>query len=770
SKPETILETTGTVGFSPVDLAVGPEGDLFVAVGGRGTEGGVFRVRHTGSTDSRRDISISGVPFDMLAGVLNAPQPLSSWSRAEWVPYAKEIGRPAFVRAAGDNRRTAAERIRAIEIVVELFQGLLVNEVPTLIADDQPQVVARAAWALGRAGQDAETERQLAQLTHHADPRVQRATWEALATFTQLTKHSADARWSVLSDRVERRIRAAAHLADVKRYTRHPLIPLKGDTTGPRAVAALWQMKHRGTLSLDHFGQAAATASATQDNALRLECIRLCQIALNDVNSAPAKPDVYAGYLPNGEPKMGENIRRWAQTMASIFPTDDADTNRELSRLLGMVRLKDPALLARIVAQIAEKTSVAEDVHYLIVLSLLEGNRDAQVTRNTAASLCQLHHKLRDLELYTSRNWPLRVGETLEQLCSKDPALADAVLQDPQFGLAEHSFLLERMSGDTLRKGSESLVERILDTDEEDRVSAQLVNTIARLPHQKSFPLLRKLWPIVLLRDAIVIQLASHPKEQDRSHLAEGLDSVQPEVVLAAAKALAQLRDSQAEGEWKAAASALRRACLDPAQKDSRSAIQALLQHWTSEEIRVSEQKQKDLRDQYQPWFDLIVQRFPQLATVNDSRDVVAWQERAAEIDWSVGDADAGKEVFRQRACAGCHGRTNRIGPSLAEVGKRSSIADLLIAIVDPHRDVSPAYQATLLETATGKTYRGVIVYESPDATLLQTSAETTIRITGQEILSQRRSALSLMPTGLLAGATDRQVADLVAYLRSLRE
>ncbi|NIP94363.1 MAG: hypothetical protein GWO24_13320, partial [Akkermansiaceae bacterium] len=44
-QPEIFLETTGNLGFAPSDLAVHPPtGDLFVAVGGRGTRGAVYRV------------------------------------------------------------------------------------------------------------------------------------------------------------------------------------------------------------------------------------------------------------------------------------------------------------------------------------------------------------------------------------------------------------------------------------------------------------------------------------------------------------------------------------------------------------------------------------------------------------------------------------------------------------------------------------------------------------------------------------------------------
>ncbi len=89
-------------------------------------------------------------------------------------------------------------------------------------------------------------------------------------------------------------------------------------------------------------------------------------------------------------------------------------------------------------------------------------------------------------------------------------------------------------------------------------------------------------------------------------------------------------------------------------------------------------------------------------------------------------------------------------------------------AIIDPSRDVSPLYQTTQIVTGGGKVYQGLVVYESPEGTLLQTTPDTTIRIAGEEILAMRKSRQSLMPTGLLNGATDAELADLLAYLKTL--
>jgi putative membrane-bound dehydrogenase-like protein len=96
-KVDIFLETTGTTGFAPVDMVVGPDGSMYVAIGGRRTRGSVFRVRYVGPiSDERRE------PATELERVLDAPQPLSAWSRAKWLPVARKL-KPSALEAAALN-------------------------------------------------------------------------------------------------------------------------------------------------------------------------------------------------------------------------------------------------------------------------------------------------------------------------------------------------------------------------------------------------------------------------------------------------------------------------------------------------------------------------------------------------------------------------------------------------------------------------------------------------------------------------------------------
>ena len=98
----------------------------------------------------------------------------------------------------------------------------------------------------------------------------------------------------------------------------------------------------------------------------------------------------------------------------------------------------------------------------------------------------------------------------------------------------------------------------------------------------------------------------------------------------------------------------------------------------------------------------------------------------------------------------------------------RMSREDLFLAIVDPNLEVSPAYQTTVVATTSGQVYHGLIVYESPEITLVQTGPDTTIRVADVDESLTRASGQSLMPTGLLDPLADAELSDLYAYLRSL--
>jgi putative heme-binding domain-containing protein len=168
---------------------------------------------------------------------------------------------------------------------------------------------------------------------------------------------------------------------------------------------------------------------------------------------------------------------------------------------------------------------------------------------------------------------------------------------------------------------------------------------------------------------------------------------------------------------------------------------------------------------------DAFARRHPDLAGALKAAgddDPAAWSATMGRVDWDAGDPGRGASVFRARQCASCHEGATAMGPDLAGVGRRLSREDLFAAMVAPSRDVAPAYRPLVVETADGRAIAGVLVFESAEALIVRTGPSTIERIDGLSIASRRTGTTSLMPAGLLRGATEKELADVYAYLKSL--
>ncbi len=281
------------------------------------------------------------------------------------------------------------------------------------------------------------------------------------------------------------------------------------------------------------------------------------------------------------------------------------------------------------------------------------------------------------------------------------------------------------------------------------------------LPDERSLPVLRRLWGEQGLDDVILPLLARQPLEEDRAKFFKGVDSVQMATVRLSLVALEKLpaRPRDAD-EALALVLALRRLPEGKEADKLRERLVERLRKTTGEHLKTA--------DAWAAWF---AKQYPdKAARVKDvdGVDVEAWTRRLDALDWPAGDAGRGKQVFTKASCAACHSGSQALGPDLQGVAGRFSRADLFTAILRPSKDVAPRYRTTLIATDDGKVYQGLIVYEAVDSVLLQTGPAQTIRLTDRQIRARRQTATSLMPAGLLDKLSDREIADLYGYLRSL--
>ncbi len=296
TEAETFIKSTGNDGFAPCDLAVGPDGDLFVAIGGRRTRGSVFRVRATGAPAAPRQ---SGSELQM---VLTAEQPLSSWSRARWRPIAERLGVAVFQNASEDDSLPLAERVRAVEIVVELCGGPDTASAARVAKCPQADLRARIAWALGRAAHLSDAQQILTGLTSDRDPAVARAAWESLLMADELDAEAAgQPNWQAALTSTHRRVRSAAVMVAQRAGRQsYQAFRSKAPSTEPTSPAE-WQRVLAGFWIQCPDALATASLPFSDDDlraclhcvqtmaqsrpGLALEAVRLLQVGLGDLRT-----------------------------------------------------------------------------------------------------------------------------------------------------------------------------------------------------------------------------------------------------------------------------------------------------------------------------------------------------------------------------------------------------------------------------------------------------------------------------------------------------
>jgi putative heme-binding domain-containing protein len=138
------------------------------------------------------------------------------------------------------------------------------------------------------------------------------------------------------------------------------------------------------------------------------------------------------------------------------------------------------------------------------------------------------------------------------------------------------------------------------------------------------------------------------------------------------------------------------------------------------------------------------------------------------------GDAAKGEDVFlgARAACAACHrigSRGERIGPDLSKIGEVRSQRDLVEAIVFPSASLARGFESFRAVTKQGKVHGGLVVRETASAVYLRTADPVEIRVPRDELEELAPSTISIMPEGLDKVLSTAELADLVAYLQTLK-
>jgi putative membrane-bound dehydrogenase-like protein len=149
--------------------------------------------------------------------------------------------------------------------------------------------------------------------------------------------------------------------------------------------------------------------------------------------------------------------------------------------------------------------------------------------------------------------------------------------------------------------------------------------------------------------------------------------------------------------------------------------------------------------------------------------DPAPFIESLKQVAWANGDAARGGKIFRERACATCHAGTSPLGPELSGPVARLSAIDLMTEIQFPSRNIAEAFRTTVFHLKDGGARNALVAFTSADGVIIRTGPGVSERLAESDIVSRSPGAASLMPPASLTGLKAEDLADLHAYLRTLK-
>ena len=442
----------------------------------------------------------------------------------------------------------------------------------------------------------------------------------------------------------------------------------------------------------------------------------------------------------------------------------------EVARLVGMLRLKDKALLSLLSEVACSEEDPVKRIHYLNCLAVTGGKLDAESVTPLAKALLRVRRQIDDAELPVDRNWKPRMQQLADELF-RDMRIPEAIAKDVSFGQPSDIWIYNSLP-EIFRSIARAKIAAKIQKDPAIATKEQLQCISV---DRKYSEIVRSFSNRDEFRDIVVMAVKSNPQIEDKSLLLRGTRSFNLTVVKASLIGLKKLEIAKPDSDdFKSLLQLEQSLGWSNPEVSIRDQIVGLLQQWTGKsqgyQLRQYDIKQEQItqqRSKLEVWKKFLAEE--RGVEVKSAVSVNQLLERYARIDFTAGDSQRGKLAYKKFQCASCHdGGGQNSGPSLTGIASRFSRNDVLRAIVDPNDNVPDRYRAVVVATEDGQLFRGSVVYESMAGIMLATSTGEIVRVDAEDVESRRKSNQSLMPEGLLNEATDQEVADLWAYLSKL--
>jgi putative membrane-bound dehydrogenase-like protein len=134
----------------------------------------------------------------------------------------------------------------------------------------------------------------------------------------------------------------------------------------------------------------------------------------------------------------------------------------------------------------------------------------------------------------------------------------------------------------------------------------------------------------------------------------------------------------------------------------------------------------------------------------------------------ATADIKIGKTVFN-KSCGSCHkmyGEGGIIGPDLTG-SNRTDPEYILMNVLEPSAEIQDDYKMVVINTRDGRTYSGNIISENQRQITMRIVGQDQVVINKSGILSREVTDVSMMPSGLFENLTQKEIVNLMGYLKT---
>ena len=744
ARPKTFIRGTP---LNVTDVEVGPDGALYLATGGRGTAGNIYRVSWKGNRYTDSDLG------EGVDRVVKQPQINSSWARQRVAQIRQQLGDrwdAEIKQAALSTERDPAERVQALRIMRWMGPNPDLEMLLTLTQDQDSSVRRQAVYELGLL-EEAEAAQRLTELLNDQDPLVRRHACEAMVRMGHLPTFDRIKHMLVAKDRSEawvarrmlERMPKNGWIEQVLTTDDHPLF-LRAST-------------------------AALIADPDPETAKTIlnRTMELMDGFINDQNFIDLLRVQQLALLRGELTRTDVPLLR--QRLSEEYPSSSHVINRELIRLLAYLQMG--TIKDRYLAELQSDIPDAERLHLAIHLTRIPAN---WTTTEKLAIFEQLNASSQSgnsLPGYL-QNVARDFGKTFTD--EEITAVLEQGVRVPGAALAA----LFRLPDDL----SDEQVDQIKDLDEQlmagdnnsemiRRLKVGIVAVLARDGSDSAFAYLREVFDRDPSRRVeVALGLAEAPQGDNWDVLVRSLPVLDNQ---SAVHVISRLKTVDRKAKK---AESYRQLILVAQQLGNQDALQAiaLLEKWQGYATSDTTIPSDKAIGAWKAWFvDTFPEEpLPELAATTGGKwdyDALLRHLESAQLE-STGSVDNGRLVFEKAECAKCHRFETvgeSMGPDLTTVRKRFLTKEILDSIIYPSKIISDQYAAQNLFTEDGRTFTGIVAPAGEDEVVVLQANGQKVRIPRAEIDESEPSRTSAMPSGLLDSLTLQEITDLFAYLSS---